>query len=67
MRTQPRQDVADKVCLQPALQAVVHFRHNRHSWSGLLRASVRPRWRRDIRANESRETMETHPTQIRNR
>lgn len=43
-----RQNVADPVRLSLALQENVHLRHYHHGRSGLLRAIIRPRWRRDL-------------------
>lgn len=39
---------AGEVRLPLALQENVHFRRNHHGRSGVLRAVIRPRWRRDL-------------------
>uniref|UniRef100_A0A0E9TFV9 Uncharacterized protein n=1 Tax=Anguilla anguilla TaxID=7936 RepID=A0A0E9TFV9_ANGAN len=42
------------------LQANFYFCHFHNSGSSCLRENVRSRWRRDVRRNESWETVETH-------
>merc|ERR1712142_789155 len=56
---------AGQVRVQPALQENLHLRRDHHGRRYLLRADVRPGRRRDLRADEPGETLETHQTQLR--